>query len=148
MDRRFYLLFWCGAIAILAYILLDFWNARNAPMYKRFERQWASDVRLMEESGKLPPAWFDVKEIEIVGGTPETKNWLRRVQIPVQIKNDQGHHKLETLVVLWEEEGKRGVLTQYNLVDLNSGNMVWELGRTLILNKSPAINSVKALLEW
>lgn len=148
MDRRIYLLFWCGAIAILSYVMLDFYMARNAPLFKRFERQWASDISLLEESGKLPSAWFDVKEVEVVGGTPETKSWLRRVHIPVSVKNQEGHHKLETLVVLWEEEGKRGVLTQYNLVDLESGNTIWELGRTLILNRPPVFDSFKAIFEW
>ncbi len=67
------------------------------------------------------------------GGTPESKNWLKRIDVPVRPHIQEGGNRLEVLVVVWEEEGKQGALVQYNLVDLKSKNMVFELGRTLIL---------------
>lgn len=141
------MLLWCLALALISYVTLDFWHTRNAPLYKKLERQWAEDVELLEDSGKLPQPWFDVKEIELVGGTPETRNWLKRIKIPVTVKNDVGTYKLEVLVVVWEEEGKRGTMVQYNLVELKSGNTIWELGRTLILSRPDALTSLKALVK-
>lgn len=147
MQRRVYLLLWCLAIGLIAYVTLDFWHGRNAPLYKKLERQWFEDVDLLEESGKLPQPWYDVKEVELIGGTPETRNLLKRIKIPVGVKNQGGTYKLEVLVVVWEEEGKRGTMIQYNLVDLKSGNTVWELGRTLIHSRPDLLSSVKALVN-
>jgi hypothetical protein len=146
MARRLPPLLLCAAFAILAYVCLDFWSSRNAPLYKRFERQWKEDVEQLENSKKLPPAWFDVRDLEIYGGTPESKDWLGRIQVPLRTRAE-GKHKLEVLVVAWEEDGKRGTLVQYNLVDLKTGNNIWELGRTFILTRPPLANPLADLLE-
>ncbi len=132
--KRIYLILWCTALAILAYIVLDYWQVRNAPLYKRFERQWSRDVGSLENSKKMPSPWFDVAEVELIGGNPEGKKWLKQIRPPVGIKNAQGNHKLEVLVVPWHEEGTDGVMVQYNIVNLKSKNMIFELGRTLILS--------------
>lgn len=147
LSKRLHLLFWCVAVGLLSYIVLDLWSSRNAPLFRRLETQWADDVRLLETSKNLPPGWFDVKEVEIFGGTPETKAILRKIKVPVGIKKHDGEHKLEVLVVVWEEEGKRGALIQYNLVNLKSGNMIKEIGRTLILSRPRDPNPFNALLE-
>ncbi len=147
MNRRIYLIFWCASVALLAFVALDFWSLRNAPIYKRFERQWTEDVQRMESSGKLPHPWFDVNKIEIIGGTPETKSWLRRIKVPLSEKRENGGHKLEVLVVAWEENGKRGVLLQYNLIKIKTGNTVWEAGRTLLLNPPDFKTSLKNLVN-
>lgn len=147
LTNRLHLIFWCFAVGLLAFIVLNFWSARNAPLFRRLETQWAEDVQLLEASKKLPQGWFDVREVEIIGGTPETKGILQRIKVPVAVKKKEGQHKLEVLVVVWEEEGKRGSLIQYNLVNLKTGNMIWELGRTLILSKPKDPNLFKAFLE-
>ncbi|MGZ3721911.1 MAG: hypothetical protein ACXVA9_03200, partial [Bdellovibrionales bacterium] len=104
------------------------------------------DVEQLEASGKLPKEWSDVSLIEVIGGTPETKDWLGRIYVPLKSKKG-GHYKLEVLVVVWEEEGKRGTLVQYNLVDLKTQNNIYELGRTFILSKPKSKEPFKAMLE-
>jgi hypothetical protein len=149
--NRSYLFLWCAAAGILAYLALDFHQQRNAPDYRKFERWWADDVAQLEASPKLPKPWFDVREVEVYGGTPESKSWLREIHIPLGPKNLKGQHKLEVLVVPWEEEGKTGVMLQYNLVDLKSKNMIFELGRTMVFEapepqappKAPAVAPAK-----
>ncbi|NJL24287.1 MAG: hypothetical protein HC902_03315 [Calothrix sp. SM1_5_4] len=148
MKNRLHLLMWCAAIGILAYVTLDFWSSRNAPLYRKFERSWRADVNLLEASRKLPAAWFDVKEIELTPGTPETKAWLQRMQIPLQVKKTDGNHKLEILVVAWEEEGKRGALVQYHLVNIESGNTVWGLGRTYVLSHPRKNGLFQEIIEY
>lgn len=108
-------------------------SQRNEPLYKRFETQWAEDVRALEASGKLPAVWKDVKDVKIIGGTPETKSWLKRIETPA-LGTPEGHHHMDVLVVVWDESGKRGVLLQYNIEDGKTGNTLLELGRTLILD--------------
>lgn len=146
MQNRIPLFLLCVAIGIVAYLCLDYWSIRNAPLFKRLERQWAEDVEQLELSKKLPPAWFDVREIEVIGGTPETKEWLAKIHVPLKPKKD-GRYKLEVLVVVWEEEGKHGTLVQYDLVDINTQNNIWELGRTFILSRPKSKDTLKAVLE-
>jgi hypothetical protein len=146
MRRRAPALFLCLAVALTAYVLLDFWSSRNGPLYSRLERQWGEDVDDLEASKKLPKEWFDVGTIELIGGTPETKEWLQRIHVPLAPKKG-GHFKLEILVVAWEEEGKHGALVQYDLVDPKTQNNFWERGRTFILSKPRNKDSLKAFLE-
>ena len=87
-----------------------------------------------------------IGEIEVIGGTAETRDWLGRIQIPIKPKKG-GKNKLEILVVVWEEEGKRGTLVQYNLSDAKTQNNFWELGRTYILSKPKNKDPFKALIE-
>lgn len=145
--KRFYLLLWGISIAILAYGLLEHWDRRNAADPVKFERLWEEDVHDLESSGKLPKPWFDVREIELVGGNPEGKRWLRQIHVPISIKKPEGDHKLEILVVPWREDGQRGVMIQYNLVNIKSQNMIFELGRTLILSQPHDKDPVKAFLQ-
>ncbi len=148
LTQRLHLFFWCISVSLFAFVILNFWNDRNAPLYRKFESKWAQDVQLLESSKKVHPGWFETKEIEIIGGTPETKAWLKRIQAPLKPKKEKdGSYKLEILTVAWEEEGKRGALVQYNLVDLKTQNMVWELGRTLILSQPKDANPFQAFLE-
>lgn len=137
--KRGSLLLMCGAIGIVAFILLDFWKSRNDPLYMRLEQMWSDDIRQLEASSKLPKQWFDIQEIEMIGGTPESKSWLRRIKVPLKVK-EGGCCKLEVLLVAWEETGTYGSLVQYNIVDLKTKNTLWELGRTFILAQEPGEN--------
>lgn len=144
--KRSALLVIAAAVGLTAYVVLDFYSDRNAPLHKRLERLWAQDLRNLEESNRLPPQWQDVGEVELFGGTPQTKNWLKRIHVPIRPKKADGQHKLEVLVVAWEEEGVQGALVQYNLVDRKTQNMIFELGRTLILH-DPNSSPLEEILE-
>lgn len=147
MFRKLALLAFGVALGLIAFVLLDHYRRLRMPLVKRFERQWAADVVEMEASGKLPAAWHDIGQIKIIGGTPETRNWLDHVQAPLR-PNPQGQHRMEVLVVIWEENGKRGALVQYNLEDGKTGNTIREIGRTLILSTPTSEkNPVAGLLE-
>lgn len=132
MLNRIHLIVWCLAAAILSFVILEYWNSNNAKSFQKFERLWQEDVALLEQSGKLPAGWFDVAEIVVIGGTPESKDWLKRIKTPLKLKSG-GNFKLEVLVVVWEENRKKGILIQYDLVNKESGNNDWELARTLII---------------
>jgi hypothetical protein len=145
-TRRIALLAWCSAIALLAFICLDFWQTRNAPLYRRLELKWDEDVKNLEHSKKLPAPWYHIKDLEIEGGTAETRAWLHRIHVPLKTEKN-GQYKMDVLVVAWEEEGTHGALIQYNLVELKTGNNIWELGRTLILSRPRPKSSWKAFLQ-
>lgn len=134
MTQRLYLLFWSAAVSLLAYACFEHWSHKNMPLYAQLEQQWQEDVQILEASQKLPTSWYEVRDLEIIGGTPETREWLKRIRIPLST-HKEGKFAMEVLVVVWEENGKRGALVQYNLTDLKSKNGIWELGRTLILSE-------------
>lgn len=138
MLNRLHLLIWCVAAGLLAIACFQFWHQRNSPLYQRFESQWRQDIALLEESGKLRPAWFEIREIQIVGGTPETRAWLERISPPIRSKGAEGHFDLEVLTIAWEEAGVYGVTLQYTFTDIKTKNSVWEFGRTLILSRPSA----------
>jgi len=133
-SNRVPLLLWGLAVALLAYTFLDFWSQRNAPLFKRLERSWHQDVQLMQTSPQYEKLWADVNQVEMIGGTPETKALLHRTPSPIQT-NPKGQIKLEVLAVLWEENGKRGILFQYDFVSLSNQNTVAEINRTYILSE-------------
>lgn len=137
MSRLRFDLFFIGvALATLAYLLLGTYSVRNAPDWKMLERRWAADVHLLEASGKLPPEWSHVKELEFIGGTPETRAWLKLMKAPLRT-NPRGTFRMDVLVVAWREGARRGALIQYDIEDLKTKNMVREIGRTLILSTPP-----------
>lgn len=133
MIHRIALLFLCAATGLMAYACFNYWSVRHAPLFRRLEWQWRQDVDALEASHKLPPSWTDIREYKLIGGNPETKAILPRVQVPLKT-NPKGQYIMDVLVVLWEESGKRGVLIQYNIENLKTKNTVAEIGRTLILD--------------
>lgn len=145
--KRTALLLICLSAGLLSFVMLDLWSSRNAPIFKRLEQRWTDDVELLESSNKLPKGWSDIGEVELFGGNPETKALLRKIEVPIRPKKKDGGHKLEVLVVVWEAEGKRGVLTQYNLIDLKTKNMVAELSRTIMLSDPDAKDPIKEFFK-
>lgn len=49
---------------------------------------------------------------------------------------------MEVLIVAWEEEGVKGVMVQYNIEDIQTRENVYELGRTLILNRQSLLEEL------
>ncbi len=147
LTKKLPVLLLCLATALVSYVLLDDWNSRNSPLFKRFERQWHEDVQLLEKSGKLPASWRDVREVQIIPGSLETQNLLRRIKIPVRAQNDKGNSRMEVIAYAWTEAGKIGIFLQYNIEDIASRNTLWELNRTLILQYPKDTSPWKLWLE-
>ncbi len=145
IARRIALLLLGTALVAVAFELFDVWKFERAPIQQRFEWQWREDVRRLEASDKLPPQWFDVKEIEVIPGTPETKEWLSKVKVPLKTKAD-GKHKLDVLIVMWSENDG-AAMVQYNLEEISSRNNIFELGRTLSLGSKSIFEDVESWAE-
>lgn len=133
MARRISLLFFAIAVGAAAYVAFDFWALANARPEVRLERAWIEDIADLQAAQKLPAPWFNLRAVEYYGGDAQAKDWLKRIRVPIKTKVD-GTHKLEVLLLVWEENGKRGAVVQYDIVDLKTQNLVWELGRTFILH--------------
>ena len=135
MAKRIVLILFCICAGLISYVALDFWASKNGKPDLKFAQLWQEDVELLESSQKLPKAWYSVKEIEVYPGDAQAKVWMKSIHPPIK-KNPNGQFKMEILVLTWEEAGKVGSVIQYDLVDLKTQNLVWELGRTLILKSS------------
>lgn len=132
MPKKIILLLFCICAGVLSYVTLDYWATNNGIPEKKFEQMWHEDVALLEESKKLPSPWYSIKQIEIYPGDSKAKAWMKNVKVPLE-STSNGKFKMEILVLTWEEDGKAGAVVQYDLVDLKTQNLVWELGRTFIL---------------
>lgn len=99
---------------------------------ERLQILWEQDLEKLKAANLLPEAWSDIREIELNPTTDNAKLWMKNVQVPILLKSN-GQHRLEILGVSWEEGHSSGLILQYNLVDLKTNNMIWELGRTFTL---------------
>ena len=100
----------------------------------KLQELWIQDAKKLENSKVVPPGWYKLKEITYFGGNPTAKNWIiegLRAPNPV---SEGGTHRLEVLLLSFEDEGRIGAIIQYNLVHIKSNNMEWELGRTFFLS--------------
>lgn len=100
---------------------------------------WERDLNMLIEQKKLHPAWPKIREVVLIGATKKARNWLKEIGSPVKI-NPKGNHRLEVLLLNWEDKGREGAIVQYNLIDLESRNMIWELGRTYVLKGSAEVS--------
>jgi hypothetical protein len=108
---------------------IRFWL--NSPA-ARLQALWESDLELLGTAHKLPPQFANIREVALKPATATAKEWAKNLKIPIAL-NSQGQYRLEILLLSFEEEGTIGAIMQYDLVDLKSDNLVWEVGRTFIL---------------
>jgi hypothetical protein len=120
------------ALALLGLSITGYIQGKEAAPRDKLQGLLLEDVETLREAHALPAGIDSLSQLELHGGTDTTREWLKTLQFPFQVKKD-GTHTLEILLVDWTEGTKEGVLVQYNLVDHKTGNMIWELGRTFIL---------------
>jgi hypothetical protein len=108
---------------------------------QRLEYLWQRDIETLREAKKLPPGFDDIKEIVLIPATDNAKTWIKEIKVPLQVKTE-GKHKMEVLMLSFEEEHVLGAIVQYNLVELKSENMIWELGRTFVLEGDPDLEKL------
>lgn len=138
MIKNIALLFCVASLALFGYLGVRFWRFQTMSPVQRLQILWAQDIQKMEASGKMPAAWHSIQEIELYGGTKESKEWLKQLKIPIPLHRD-GTHRLEILLVAWDEGPKKGAMIQYDLVNIKTKNTEWELGRTFILRDKSSV---------
>ena len=138
-----FLLIALGAIGYFAKEVYQLIKIQTGGDAQRLRVLWEKDIELLAEKNKLPSGWKQIKEVALIGGTARAKSWLKQIGSPITL-NSAGDHRLEILLLNWEDEGKEGAIVQYNLIDLKSGNMIWELGRTFTLKQAPPSSNLIA----
>ena len=119
----------CAVVFMLYTLKINFWLATPA---EKMAMTWSEDLKLLENSRKLPPQWKDIREVSVKADNSEIQNWLKDLHpdIPM-VKN--GNYRLEVFLVFLIEGYRYGAVAQYHLVDLRTNNTVWEDGRTFKL---------------
>ena len=109
---------WVGEIGVSKFA--------SIPVEKKFILAWQEDIRRMDQARSLPNGFKDLKVVEFIATSKKLKLMLKKY--PMDFKtNSHGHYSLE---ILLDEIKGGGLMMQYDLVELKSGNTIWERGRT------------------
>jgi hypothetical protein len=134
-SRVFFVLAVLGLVSLLAtvgYLLFEISSFYSSSDATRLETLWTRDLQRLREAKVLPKGFEDIQSIELTAATELTRKWQKHLHIPIKT-SPAGHYRLEILLLSWDEGNTLAAIVQYNLIDLRSKDMVWELGRTFIL---------------
>jgi len=97
---------------------------------EKFLTAWKTDLQALNESGKLPEAWKNIREVAIRTDNSPAQDWIVNIQPPIAT-NPNGTYKLDVFIVHWLEGYRYGTIVTYSLMDTrNNNNTVFELSRT------------------
>tara|TARA_B100001248_G_scaffold262674_1_gene260762 strand:+ start:7811 stop:8293 length:483 start_codon:yes stop_codon:yes gene_type:complete len=99
---------------------------------KIVENVWFDDIKKLEKADQLPDSWQQIRILQLQALSSKSALWLQESKHPIAL-NHKGKYLLEISVDHNEEEESLAVIMQYNLVDIASGNTLWEFGRTYII---------------
>lgn len=113
--------------------LVPVWTETQDQILNSLVRQ---DLEQMVAKKTLSQAFFDLRTLEIKNLSKDVEGWLTPASFPFVMKNE-GKNRLSVQVDLWKspETGQDGVLVQMQIYDIASQNLIWELGRTYILQE-------------
>lgn len=143
-----------GGVIILFAVIIAVYSYKDViPFYtnspeQKLESLWKRDIINLIGSKALPEAFFKAKDIKYSYGTPEAREWLSKIEIPLK-KNPEGTHRMEVFIDRWAQGTDFGAMIQYQLINLSTNDTEWELGRTLTLGKlsTPAEQSAEASIS-
>ncbi|MGE0632147.1 MAG: hypothetical protein AB7O96_07045 [Pseudobdellovibrionaceae bacterium] len=119
-------------LVVIGFTYKEFrWNFANDS--ERFISLFEGDLEDLKSKKLLPPEWQNIKEIAVQTTSPQTETWVKNYS-PNISTNPSGNIKLEVIVIDWAEDASSGGMAQMSLIDLTSGNKIWELARTYRLN--------------
>lgn len=115
-------------LAVITFTYKDFkWNFASDG--ERFIQLFEDDIQDLEGKKLLPSEWVNIKEVTLQPTSPTTEGWIKTYS-PKIVTNTNGNLRLEIVIIDWIDEEARGGLAQMSLIDLISGNKVWEIART------------------
>lgn len=101
------------------------------PPQEKFAEAWKRDMELIMSTPQAERL-KSIKQIEIKTDSSPVQDWVSQIKPPI-IVQPSGKYKLALLILHQIHEHRYGVMIQYTLVDLESGNTVDEFARTLKL---------------
>lgn len=122
-KRKFVLvvLLFLSGIAVLIPHFYN-WNEQ-----RHFISSWREDFSKLLSSNEGHPGLKEIKSVKLIATDSDLENLYHQAAIDFK-ESPQGKYVLEIFMDHVEEDG--GVVIQYDLVDLSSGNTIWENGQT------------------
>lgn len=123
------------AIAFSVYLAATIGMNYGTQSAAKLEHIWKQDIQNLLKAEKLPSYWKDIRLVEKVAARDDllAESWSKFVSSPVEI-NPSGEYKLEILFLSQKEGRHERAVIQHHMIHIPTGNSVWELGRTYILN--------------
>lgn len=110
--------------------LAPFWfHNKNGIIY----HLWKQDIEKLVLHKKIPREWGEIKTIEYVPLSESSRELLEKVKAPIRT-HEKGKYHLQIKVDDWQDKEFLNLLIQYHLIDIPTGNTVWELDRNLKAN--------------
>ncbi len=106
--------------------LMDLSLFTAASPEKKFMTAWQADITRLDSAHSLPNGFKDLKKVGFTCSSERLKKAFDKYPLTLE-RNPQGKFNLE---IFADEVEGGSVVVQYDLVDVKSGNTVWELGRT------------------
>lgn len=113
-----------------------FWFDGNQS--EQIKMLWEQDLELLVRNRSLPKEWIKVSEVKYFPLTDSVKELLTKIQPPLS-QHENGSYRMEVTIDDWKDDSDYGLMIQYQIFDMPSDNLVWELGRTLIIADSKII---------
>jgi hypothetical protein len=124
-------------VLFLAGIGLHFSNFESASLSSvssssssaKLFKEWNRDLTQLKAKKQLPSGFDSIKEIRYTPMSKMSAQWISGTRIPISL-NHEGKYRLSVEVDHWVEKQKAAAIINYQLIDIKSGNTVWEFGRT------------------
>jgi hypothetical protein len=113
-------------LTLLAVVLAIFTMSGPRSIEDQFVIAVSKDLENLRQQNFLPEGFNDLKRVEVFGKSENLKTIFNRANESFKTSTD-GKYALEVFLDVIDEGG---VILQYDLVEIKSGNTVWELGRT------------------
>ncbi len=93
-------------------------------------KPWKEDLLKLDKSNLLPYEWDSIKKVRVILLDENLHSQLKGLRPPIRTKKE-GSYILEVSFMSHETEsiensGKLGIITQYNLIHIQTGEMIWE----------------------
>lgn len=95
----------------------------------RLYKEWTRDLRKLRKKNQLHKGFNSIKEVSYTPLSSMSAQWLSSIRVPIKLKH-QGIYKLNLEVDHLAEKKRTSAIVHYQLVHIESGNTVWEFGRT------------------
>jgi hypothetical protein len=100
-----------------------------------FAKKFESDIDYLFQNNYLPKFWTELKEVNFVSTSKGSEQWLLEAKPKIHTEPN-GKYSLEYVLIDDSEPDKQLTiaLVQMSVIEIASGNKIWELARVYSLD--------------
>lgn len=115
--------------------------SKEAPKNLSFSDFVSADLSSLRSQGQLPKEWADIQHVSYLMHTAFQKELVGNQKFKAIPENPSGRYKLEIEFIDVPDDAEPGLILQMSMMDIQTNNKVWELGRTYPLRSFLVIES-------